>query len=971
MNVLLLIILLKTCYSLIIKEKFTGSVEIDRIVYNVLLIPRHATYAQIDIWTNKFHVDSPPLVFLKYDAFPTIHDYDDMFELPQAPFILSLMDGSPTESLLYIGIWGGKLLNSYKYFAGSVEDIVYGIESTIESCDDQLMNGNDCTILDQLPASTSGKIGSYTIEIDNPKTFALSLPNGLESVYIQVTLDSNEISQLCSIYLSQSNPENEIVELIAYAYLGNLDEDLDGGNQHFPVSLEYICKNNLYVDLVKKPIINLNLKLPISGTWRVTLLLYRATTFASENTQRRMRLLNIDNKKSRSKLRILEESKNRVFEKSMKITTNGLVKSLRVTFNVTLSTCNADYIGISDIYEIIKYLEYTNTSSDNEVISVNSTQRIESTCIMRLNPLTSIRSSESPNKGYLTLKSESVLLGYDWIEESIKVDNYTTIIQTTKMKTTFKNKIRSSQPYVVFAARMDHVMIPPVGGALQIQLLVHPNVNRSGLPVLKELNELHFRLSLRFGARPIDPDDEKLDEASLLALKNDGQIIPANSFTLSSRDAVAHRLKEKNYDDDDDNSKGDNDVDGMLYTWTIQKPRLPGLLSTGSNNYLYARITLGRSTVNTSSLSFNISTTLMFKLCTTGSCVHGDCEIQDGYIQSSYCNCKYPWGGVRCDELALPYWYFAIQVSCLTLSNLAMLPGILLAYFHNMALFSILLTSSATSSALYHLCDTDVYCIGGLSFKSLQIIDILFSTVSVATIIVHHSPVSSNTLAAFVICIISFLILPISDDPTNPQNIFIAILLSITMCILGWLSAIIIHRYPYLNKRDDTWRFNPGTHFSAAAKGYAPVAVKDTDSIEMQLRDSQDLINKINDDEDGFDHSSDEQENELSQEISTSCSTADMNTSTILSLVDRIRICIKSIPIFRWTALGLVLALSGILCFTYQDRLTYWYMHSLWHVLIMSSVLPLLLGRGMLVNKIAFLLYIPIGGNAVMGKAGY
>lgn len=959
MNVLLLIILLKTCYSLTIKEKFTGSVEIDSIVYNVIAIPRHAKYAQIDIWANKFNYDSPPLVLFKYDAFPTIHDYDDMFELPQAPFILSLMDGSPTESLLYIGIWGGKLLNSYKYFAGSVEDIVYGIESTIESCDDQLMNGNDCTILDQLAASTSGKIGTYAIETDNPMTFALSIPNGLESVYIQVSLDTNEISQLCSFYLSQSNPENEIVELIAYVYLGNLDEDLDGGSQHFPLSLEYICKNNLYVDLVKKPIINLNLMLPIAGTWRVTLLLYQATTFTSENTQRRMTLLNIDNKKSRSKLRILEESKSRVFEQSMTSTKNGLVKSLHVIFNVTLSTCNADYIGISDMYEIIKYLEYTNTSFDNEVISVNSeTQSIESTCIMRLNPLTNIRSSESPSKGYLTLKSESVLLGYDWIEESIKIDNYTTIIQTTKMKTTFKNKLKTTQPYAVFAARMDHVMIPAMGGALQIQLLVHPNVNRSGLPVLKELNELHFRLSLRFGARPIDPDNEKLDD----------QIIPANSFTLSSKDALAHRLKEKNYDDDDDNSKGDNDVDGMLYTWNIQKPRLPGLLSTGSNNYLYARITLGRSTVNTSSLSFNISTTLMFKPCTTGSCVHGDCEIQDGYIQPSYCNCKYPFGGERCDELALPYWYFAIQVSCLALSNLAMLPGILFSYFHNMALFSILLTSSATSSALYHLCDTDVYCIGGLSFKSLQITDILFSTVCVATIIMHHSPLSGNTLSALVICIISLLILPISDDPTNPQNIFIAILLSITMCILGWLSAIIIHRFPYLNKRDDTWRFNPGTHFSAAAKGYAPVAVKDTDSIEMQLRDSQDCSH---DDEDGFDHSSDEQEDELSQEISTSLSTADMNTSTILSMVDRIRICIKSIPIFRWTALGLVLAFSGVLCFTYQDRLTYWYMHSLWHVLIMSSVLPLLLGRGMLVNKIAFLLYIPIGGNAVMGKAGY
>ena len=985
----LLLLQLIRIQCLIIKEEYTGLIQRDNIVYNVIVIPRHAKYVRIDIWANKF--ETPPFVFFKYDGLPTIRDYDDIFELPESPLELSLVDGAPTEALLYIGIWGGALLHSYRYFAGSAIDVVYGIESTIESCDDQMMYGDNCIMLDKLESSIHGSISNFTLNLDSSRTFALNIPNGLEDVSIQVSLDNDELKSLCYMYLNTINEnidKSVITELIAYVYLGQIDEDLDGGKQHFPISLDNLCNNNRFADLGNKPVINLNLMLPIAGTWKVTILLFKSSIQSdfsnNDNNYKSRRWLRLN-----SKIEDIKNNKSHIFEQKY-VQHQTMIESLKLSVNVTFFTCNANYMGINDKYEIYNHTEYTNTSINLQITSRLEDKRIESNCVMKVNPMLSIRTSESSSQGYLTLKSDYVNLGKVWVEETVKINNYSDITQTIKSQIIYKDKDLLSLPYTVFAARMDHAMIPPIGGGLQIQLYIKPNISTND-DILKVMGKLHFRLSLRFGALPIDPDMEKLDTATLMAMKNDGKIIPSNGITLSTRDAIIRQLKNDNYKDydDDDDTKNIDEIDEILYVWTLMKPRLPGVsFSSGSNNYLYARVMLGHSDLNTSTYSFNIATTMTFEPCPTGVCSHGTCENQQGDVAASSCDCKFPWAGESCSELGIPYWFFVIQISCLVLSNLAMLPGILFAYFHHMPLFSILLSSSATSSALYHLCDTDVWCMGGLSFKSLQIYDILFSTVSVASVIMHHSPWSSDTHSALVICIFSILISPISNDPTDPFNIIIALTFSIIVCILAWISSVIAHRFPYLGsvKRNHTWRSNPGmksstplsSRISAATSGYAPVANNDSkftnDNIEMKLFNDKDT-SSFDDEIIGFDNESesdDGHEVETSRENLGEWRVVSMNSATLL---ERITAIIKSIPatvyLLRWSFLGLLLSLLGILCFSLQTRLTYWYMHSLWHLLVMSSVLPSLFGRGICVNYIASKLYLPIRGNAILQRPGF
>lgn len=55
-----------------------------------------------------------------------------------------------------------------------------------------------------------------------------------------------------------------------------------------------------------------------------------------------------------------------------------------------------------------------------------------------------------------------------------------------------------------------------------------------------------------------------------------------------------------------------------------------------------------------------------------------------------------------------------------------MLPAVLLSIACQLPFVATLLGSSAAASAVYHLCDVDVYCLGGLSFHSLQVKEISY-----------------------------------------------------------------------------------------------------------------------------------------------------------------------------------------------------------------------------------------------------
>ena len=57
----------------------------------------------------------------------------------------------------------------------------------------------------------------------------------------------------------------------------------------------------------------------------------------------------------------------------------------------------------------------------------------------------------------------------------------------------------------------------------------------------------------------------------------------------------------------------------------------------------------------------------------------------------------------------------------LVVSNCAMVPAVMFSLQQHYYFVATLLSISSISSGLYHLCDSDVYCIAGLNFHSLQV----------------------------------------------------------------------------------------------------------------------------------------------------------------------------------------------------------------------------------------------------------
>jgi len=144
---------------------FFGHTESDKIIYTSIIIPRYAVSVELNIFISDPLQKSTPYALLKYNGVPSIDDYDQKIPL-SAQKNLQLRDSNPSEAQLFVGIWGGVLLHSYRYFAGSATVIYVGVEARVRSCSNDLMRDQDCSrVIDTL--------GSATVV---PAPFSLPLP---------------------------------------------------------------------------------------------------------------------------------------------------------------------------------------------------------------------------------------------------------------------------------------------------------------------------------------------------------------------------------------------------------------------------------------------------------------------------------------------------------------------------------------------------------------------------------------------------------------------------------------------------------------------------------------------------------------------------------------------------------------------------------------------------------------------------
>ncbi len=91
------------------------------------------------------------------------------------------------------------------------------------------------------------------------------------------------------------------------------------------------------------------------------------------------------------------------------------------------------------------------------------------------------------------------------------------------------------------------------------------------------------------------------------------------------------------------------------------------------------------------------------------------------------------------------------------------------------------------ASIVYHLCDTDYYCLWNLSFLSLQVFDILFCNVMITSVLVFYSPFSEKIHNLLLLIIFGLLLSFTVNNPTSPINLVFSFSIAFIVNMIGWI----------------------------------------------------------------------------------------------------------------------------------------------------------------------------------------
>lgn len=266
-----------------IQESVIGVVTADDILYTHVAIPRHAYRVFVVIWVPPSSTLIPKIL-LRYDALPSPDEYDQLLEFNSAAKAIEIIDDRPTASTLYIGVWGGELLHSYRYFAGEPNFVGVMIESKIDTCQNELeiynFESRKCELLPILTVSSDKqsdqpssctKLTLNTHELTSKTMHSLLIPSNILSMKVNLILNFNkeQLSDLCSaIHLNvTSNSVWPRLNIDFEAYLDQLKEELNSYSKSFDQSFETICSNFQSNSNSSTLTLPLQLLLPLNGIW--------------------------------------------------------------------------------------------------------------------------------------------------------------------------------------------------------------------------------------------------------------------------------------------------------------------------------------------------------------------------------------------------------------------------------------------------------------------------------------------------------------------------------------------------------------------------------------------------------------------------------------------------------------------------------------------------------------------------------
>lgn len=690
MNALCLVLLLcaSSFLSLAYERDFYGEVTADELVYVAIEVPRYAQYFEVQIWAEAS--DLNPTVLLRYDGLPTTKLFDAKLSIPSPPSALQLIDVDPTQSMLYLGLFGGSTLHRFRYFAGEASKILVGVETNVTSCPNEFQRGPNCALAEVLATGASGRLTEFSLAANTTRSHLVVVPSHSERLQLAIT--TADVGDMCEQLRATDTTE---VAVQFDLYLDQPAEENNAAHQVHALNYSSLCAGSVSSGSVLG---TLTVNRPLPGVWTFESKLRlagapndsaKATADSLSPPHEVARQVQCGKKQLQVRLLqrgLLASSRSSAFHKAESTPSVSIALPLEIT--ASLTTCTTGHTTSAT---------YSSSSPAGEVTSNNAT------CTASVAPLNSVRTP---------LVAQGV---YSMHASPVKLP---------AANTTLSRAAATRNPFVVFEAQLpSQVQLMAVGGGLVVQITVGlsdsdgaSNAPKTSSEFISMMDDLHFLVAVRFGGLPADPDVYDYSKAG-----SDARARSPNAFLLSSRVAVTRDSPVASASTDDD----DSDVaDSTLhlnahtvphryahwatagqapprpsirqrthrsggsgtrtFTWVITRPALPNLFASslgGGDVPMFLRVSRELPSVSGSEshaahpghafgvmhgppardvpslleetlsehaamaggfdlgVVLEVSASVVFEPCPERSCVHGQCFTQYGDVPAYTCAC--------------------------------------------------------------------------------------------------------------------------------------------------------------------------------------------------------------------------------------------------------------------------------------------------------------------------------------------
>ena len=641
------------------RSTFYGYVSDDTIAYTKIPITTTTQRLSLYVWCEPTTgSESQRQVLIGVNRVPTIANYDSIIALPRNGEIVSIVDESPIDSILYIGIWGGEMLHSYRYFGGSPVYTTVAVIADVVQCDTSAQQGFPCTVYPHIPTlqtsmylSDSDGGSKRTQETTGQTTVTLTvgsrgmvrrlhLLSGHDRVQLKlrssvIHLDDVALTQLCNTFAADSNSQ-ETSELAFRIkgdfYLERKPDDVHTVYSDALLNLSNVCSEgmssslkftfqDLVYDLVK----------PLSGFWTLDVSLHiinvtDSTIVASvvvpsssdidgvstENLDERVQCQFTNIYAFKSYLLEPTEDECRIKQRR-NLLFNSLDKSYSYPYATALNfisqTTVIDNLNIDlnvsiETQSVFCAPGFTSSSANLSVIS---------DCVENIHDLNTYSFQDTATFQY-SLYSEDYLIS----------------IPSSRSDVLFReeNVSTSAHRAVMLRGNMEGMTFSPAGGSMSIEVTFRTVGDTVGERDDDVLQWDDFTVYVQPGGVA----HEELSEDDVLAddtfLTNRQIILPSNLLQMNPLSAESERTENS-----------------QKFRWVYHKPNLADITRPqAADNFMYFYIvvndTSSSSVVDKERVQYWVKMHVAFSPCLESTCKHGECVVSDDGLLVSSCSCR-------------------------------------------------------------------------------------------------------------------------------------------------------------------------------------------------------------------------------------------------------------------------------------------------------------------------------------------